>query len=112
MQPSITRTREYLAENVRAILAHEKLSARAWAEKHSLDPRAVQRVVKAKHATTLDVITKIATAAGLQPWHLLTPSMEPDNPPVFTMKKSERDLYNRLKRDFAELPQAPANSQG
>jgi hypothetical protein len=78
----------------------------SWAASRHIDKKRVQRAMSGDFSTTLDVIADLAKAAGLEPWQLLLPGLDPSNPPVFTMTKAERDLYVRVRMDFANLPSA------
>lgn len=93
-----------LADNLRRIIEHEGLNQTSWAARHGADKKQVQRALRVATSPTLDTLAAIAAAANLQPWQLLIPKLDPANPPVFTMTKTERDLYSRLKREFLSLP--------
>lgn len=94
--------RKVLADNLRRIVGDDSQSA--WAAAHKIDKKPVQRAISGRHATTIDTLDEISRAAGLQPWQLLTPGLDPANPPVYVMTKAERDLYARVRAEFEQLP--------
>ena len=54
--------------------------------------------------TRIDTIAKIAKAYGLEPWMLLVPGMNPDNPPVLQpVTQAERALYAQLQSTIKDL---------
>ena len=100
MRPNPRKT---LAENLKRIIGPESNPTR-WSADHRLDKKPVQRLLSGRHATTIDTIETISKAAGLQPWQMLIPNLDPSNPPVFVMTQTERDLYARLRAAFDDLP--------
>lgn len=95
--------RKVLSDNLRRIIGPDSNPSR-WAAEHRMDKKPVQRMLAGTHAATIDTIESIAKAAGLQPWQLLLPNLDPINPPVFVMTRAERDLYAKLRADFENLP--------
>lgn len=96
-----------LADNLRRMIAYEGKNPSSWAASHKADKKQVQRALGATNSPTLDTLAAIADACGMLPWQLLVPNLDPANPPVFTMTKTERELYSRVKKDFASLPSPP-----
>jgi hypothetical protein len=95
--------RAILAANLRRMIEAdlregEKLSVRAWAMGKGLDVRLIDRLVKEENAVTLDTLTKIADACGLQPWHLLLPDLAPGVVPDAPISEEERRLLGRLRK--------------
>lgn len=74
-----------------------KPSVRAWALSKGLDVRMIDRLVKGEHAVTLDKIEEIATACGLQAWHLLIPDLDYKNPPSAKVTDEDLQLLARLR---------------
>ena len=99
-----TAARKTLALNLERIIqaAHENPSS--WSVSRKIDKNRVQRALSGQYSTTLDVVADLAHAAGLEPWQLLTPGLDPRNPPVFTMNKSQLEAYVRTRNAFATLP--------
>ena len=50
-----------------------------------------------------DVLEKIAEVFNLQAWRLLTPGLDPSNPPVIWLTKTERDLYENMRNAARKL---------
>jgi len=99
MQPN---TRKTLAENMRRIIGERSQSS--WADERGIDKKIIQRAISARHATTIDTLDALASATGLRPWQLLVPGLDPANPPVHCMTQTERDLYAKIRQEFAQLP--------
>ena len=64
---------------------------------------SVVRLKEQRTSVGLDVLEKLAKIFGLQPWHLLTPDLDPANPPVIHLNQKERELYQRLSAALEEL---------
>lgn len=99
-----TAARKTLSMNLERIIqaAHENPSS--WSASRKIDKKRVQRALSGQYSTTLDVVADLAHAAGLKPWQLLTPGLDPLNPPVFTMNKSQLEAYLRMRTAFETLP--------
>lgn len=76
----------------------QRPSVRAWALGRGLNVRLVDRLVKGKHAITLDKLEELATACGLKPWHLLVDDLDPASPPDQPVSEDDRALLRRLRR--------------
>lgn len=98
------RSRDVLAANLRKMIEAEaskgdRPTVRSWALKRGLSVRTVDRLTKAEHAVTLDILDEVAAACGLQAWQLLTQTAAPSGPPDSALLTSEdRALLDRLKR--------------
>jgi hypothetical protein len=100
-------TRAILASNLRRMIeratpAGERVSVRAWALGKDLDVRMIDRLVKGQHAVTLDSLEKIASACGLQPWHLLVEDMDPSATPEPPITPEDRAMLTKLRRLLGE----------
>ena len=73
-------------------------SVRAWALSRELDVRMIDRLVKGKHAVTLDKLEEIARACGLEPWHLLIEDLDPTAPPDAPISAEDRAMLRKLRR--------------
>lgn len=93
-----------LATNLRAVIDASGDLPTQWAKRHSMPPRNVNRILRAEQSPSLDTLQELADAAGLLAWQLLTPGLDPRNPPVVTMSQTERDFYKKLREDLANLP--------
>lgn len=95
--------------NVQALMVHkygtENLTRLAAEAK--IGPGTVTRIKKADTSVGLDVLEKLSKTFGVEPWQLLVPGMEPENPPVLQpVTKAERDLYAKIlsaARDITKL---------
>ena len=66
--------------------------------KRELDVRLISRLVKGEHAVTLDVLDRLASALGLQAWHLLLPDLDPTTPPDAPISEADREMLRKLRR--------------
>ena len=95
---------EALADNVARLLdANGKMTQPRLAKKAGLDQKTIWRIVKKSNSTTLATISAVAAAFELQAWQLLVPGLQPNNPPVYAMNKTERELYERIKDSAKRL---------
>lgn len=90
-------SRRILADNVARMIERSKSSVRAWAMGNGLDVRKIDRLTKKEYSTTLDTLDEIAAAIGVQPWQLLVPNMDLNNPPLLVMSEAERQIYERIR---------------
>lgn len=93
-----------LAANLRKLINHRGISASAVAGNSDAMKKQIQRALKASHSPTLDTVAALAAEFGLQPWQILIPNLDPSNPPVFTMTRTEMDTYAKVKRYLESLP--------
>lgn len=64
----------------------------------------IDRALKGDTTLNLDYIEAIAKVFGLDPWQLLTPSMQPKNPPVLrSVGEAEDKMYTKLKTLAKEI---------
>lgn len=103
-------THQTFAANLRRVInLSDEPSVNAWCRRHRLEPRSIQRMLNGEQSPTLDSVCEVARAAGLHAWQLLLPDLDPVNPPVFMMAAAERDVYARIRAQFAGLP--PVNGK-
>jgi hypothetical protein len=76
----------------------ESISVRAWALARELDVRLIDRLTKGEHAVTLDKLDEIATACGLQPWHLLIDGLDTEAPPDRPISAEDQAMISKLRR--------------
>lgn len=92
-------SRTILAENLRRMVDLQAGgSVRAWALARELDVKLIERLTKASHAVTLDKLEEVAAAVGCEPWHLLTPDFNPNDPPAEPISAEDRAMLIRLRR--------------
>lgn len=92
-----------------------RLMERRWGEENltrlareaKVGPGTCTRIKEQKTSVGLDVLQKLAGAFDLQAWHLLTPDLDPDNPPVIYLNERERKLYENLRAAVRELNGEP-----
>ncbi len=78
-----------LRTNMGKVIAHARLTEPQFAKRAKVDQKTLWRVLHGSSEPTLDTVSKLAKAAGLDPWQLLAPDLEPDNPPLLAAQ-SER----------------------
>ncbi len=87
--------------------AHDPpLSGRQLGIAAKIDPKTVTRILAAQHAPNIDTIAALAAVFHLLPWQLLVPGMDPADPPVTQLSRTEAALYRTLQRaasDFGKL---------
>ena len=91
-------SRDILSENLTRMIASSKLTRRGWAIGKGLDVKLVERLVKGGNAVTLDKLEQVASACGLQAWHLLIPDLDPNNPPAANITDEDRAMLAKLRR--------------
>lgn len=97
--------RAVLAANLKALMqAHQPpLSGRALGLAAKIDPKTVTRILAAQHAANIDTIAALAGVFHLLPWQLLVPGMDPADPPVAQLSRTEAALYGTLRRAASDL---------
>ena len=60
--------------------AAKRPSVNAWATAHDLDDKILHRVLGPR-SITIVTLEQIARSAGLEPWQLLVPKLNPESPP-------------------------------
>jgi len=98
-------TKAVLWRNVTALMVHhwgkENLSQLSRTAKIGL--ASCTRMKEQKTSVGLDILDAVAGAFGLQAWHLLTPELDPSNPPVIWLTESERKLYATISTAVSKL---------
>lgn len=98
-------TKQILWANVSNLMTHhwgkENLSELSRRAKIGL--ATCDRIKKRETSVGTDVLEKIAEVFNLQAWHLLTPGLEPSNPPVIWLTQTERDLYENMRNAARKL---------
>lgn len=97
--------KQILAANVQAVLAHAKANPNSWMPTDA-KRMAVHRAKNAMNVT-IDTLQDIADRAGLEPWHLLVPGLDVENPPLVALSEKERMFYAALKEAARSLPPLP-----
>lgn len=102
-----TSSRDVLGKNLWKLVEADarpdgKPSIRGWAMRRGLDVRLIDRLVKGKHAVTLDNLEKIAEACNLKPWHLLLEDFEPGTEVDVPISKEDRAMLRKLRKLLGE----------
>jgi predicted transcriptional regulator len=71
-----------LRENLTTVMASLSKTEPAFAKIAKIDQKTMWRVMHGGNEPTLDTVSKLAKACGIEPWQLLTPGLEPNNPPM------------------------------
>lgn len=96
-------SRAILAENVGRI-RQPKESEAALGKRLGISQRTTNRILDASYATKVDTLDKMAARLCLQPWQLLVPGLDINNPPVIAaLTKDERDLYLKISEKAKKL---------
>lgn len=73
--------------------SNPKLSARA-----DVGVATLSRIITCKTAATLDTVARLADAFGLEPWQLLVPNLNVNNPQMLQVSSPEEvQLWGRLR---------------
>jgi hypothetical protein len=99
-----------LWQNVSALMAHHwggenltKLSREA-----KIGPGTATRIKEMQTSVGLDVVDRVAEVFDLEMWQMLTPGLDPKNPPAAQpVSQAERQLYDRLITSIKELKILP-----
>lgn len=102
-------TNSILWSNVQRLMLHKygKENLTRLARESGCGPGTASRIKEQKTSIGLEVLSKIGAVFDLEPWQLITPNLDPTNPPVIWLTRAERDLYTRLKGIAAEVRDLP-----
>ena len=103
--------RTVLGENIKALMANsttikttvalEKATQRKGCK---VGKSTIDRAIKGTTTLNVDYIEAIASVFGLDTWQILTPSMQPQTPPVLrTTGEAEDAMYKKLKGLASEI---------
>ena len=102
---SSINTKRVLWANVQALMLHhwgkENLSELSRRAKVGL--ATCDRIKKQETSVGLDVTQQVAEVFHLEAWHLLTPGLDPKNPPKIWLTEAEVDLYDNLRATAKKL---------
>jgi hypothetical protein len=100
-QPSTVFGKNLLAViEFEAARRREVFSVNAWAIRHGFTQTTVARMLNTQDPST-KLVAKAAEAAGLEPWAMLVPDLDPQNPPVL-YGLQQKELIDRLKKKIGE----------
>jgi hypothetical protein len=86
-------------------------TATALERYYQVSDSAVSRYKKADVAANLDHLERLALAFGVQPWELLYPSFDPDNPPEVMTPERTKELQETLVAAAKLLGVLPEDEQ-
>lgn len=121
--PTNGRCWHYSAVDIRAILSANLSALMDYARDHQHPDlstlKGIERATNGQATRTtlrgmrdgtryvqLDTLEAVATAFDIQPWALLLPDLDPANPPIKPVSKTEAQLYQRMSkvaRDYEQL---------
>ena len=102
--------RVVLWENVSALMVATwgKENLTRLSREAKIGPASCSRIKEMQTSVGLDVVDKIAEVFSLEMWQLLTPMLDPTNPPATKpISQSERQLYERLMASFKQISMTP-----
>lgn len=103
------KPRAVLAQNLKALMGAKvgPTSEMDLARRSGVAQATIGRIKRQEVASSIETVSEIAAAYGLEGWQLLVAGMDPTNPPVLLpVSKAERALYDRLRaaaEDIAKL---------
>lgn len=108
MHKPLINTRKVLSDNLKRLMDAHDMKQKPVAEAakrqgFAIDQTYVGRILNMEVAATIEKVESIAAAFGLQPWQLLVPHLDPNNPPVVHIDPAEQRLYERIKMAAQEL---------
>lgn len=98
-------TKRVLWENLQALMNHhfEKENLSELHRRSKIGLASLDRIKKQETSVGIDTLEKLADVFGLQAWHLLTPRLNPANPPVIWLTQTEHELYERMRSAAQQL---------
>lgn len=106
-------SRRVLGANItRLMQARQNLNSNPKLSKRAgIGIATISRIINGETAATLDTLTRLAEAFGVQSWQLLVPNLDPKSPQILrSSSPQEAELYERLRKVIAE--EAAVQSQG
>ncbi len=95
---TISKASAAMRDNLARILEARKLTEPALAKLAKLDQKTLWRAMHGDTEPTLQTVSKIAKALGVDPWMLLTPNMHPTNLPMLVAEhESLLELYKKIE---------------
>jgi transcriptional regulator with XRE-family HTH domain len=94
-----------LAANLAALMAASKeLTSQGKVGKRAgIDQRTVGRIRNQENPPTLEQVSKLAKAFGLEVWQLFVPGLNPSNPPMLT---HESEPLRAMLKNIANTKEA------
>lgn len=105
VEAELTATARVFSENVNAAMKASKdaTSNPKLAKKAGLKTGPISRIRNGKNIT-LATLEAVAKGLDVEPWQLLVPGFQPDNPPLLAVAgKREQELYSRIRSAAKEI---------
>lgn len=96
-----------LAQNVTALMKYHygKVNMSRLARDAKTAIANIQRCLDTTTSVGIDVIAQVASAFDLQPWQIIFPELDPNNPPILCITASEKQLYAKFQIAAQEVAQ-------
>ena len=103
-------SRTIISENLSRLMhlddPKHRISQKDMGKQAGCDQRTIGRILSKDMAATVDMLDGIAKSFGLECWQLLTPDLDPTNPPINHMTESEKQLYERMRESARQIMDA------
>ena len=109
------QSRKTLAENLAKLMRlddpdkSQHITQGAIGKKAGCNQRTIGRILSSEQAATIGLLDGLGSAFDLEPWQLLTPGLDPTNPPINHLTEAEKQLYERLKEAARQVMDADHN---
>jgi len=93
-------------QNVSALMLHHWKSENLTrlSREAKIGPGTATRIKEMQTSVGLDVVDRVAEVFDLEMWQMLTPGLDPKNPPAAQpVSKAERELYDRLITSIKQI---------
>ena len=94
--------RETLADNLNRLISQstDLTTTKKVAKKSGLGNGTIGRLRNAQTGLTLDKLEKLARAFEVEPWQLLAPGFEPENPYVLPTSPAQKAAWRQIEAAF------------
>lgn len=99
-----------LWENLRALMDHHwgRENLTRLAREAKTGPGTATRIKEMQTSVGLDVVDRMAEVFDLEMWQMLTPGLDPKNPPATQpISQAERQLYENLMQSIKQIKLLP-----
>ena len=99
-----------LWENLRALMEHHwgRENLTRLAREAKTGPGTATRIKEMQTSVGLDVVDRMAEVFDLEMWQMLTPGLDPKNPPATQpISEAERLLYENLLQSIKQIKLLP-----
>lgn len=99
-----------LWQNLSALMEHHwgKENLTRLAREAKTGPGTATRIKEMQTSVGLDVVDRMAEVFDLELWQMLTPGLDPKNPPAARpISEAERQLYQRLVASIKQINMLP-----